>query len=440
LRLSFRIADKTGLEGGENVIFIVFCFAIVAGMTVIPAILARLGVYENSRRTALAVRIFAAVGVLCVLRGYFAEGMEALVSQFFATVMMAGMMNICLNRAANGGIDQRRVGRFIGFYVSAAGVFAIALFFLPSHAAPDGVVLAAVCMFLIVAAVAFEAREPRSLAAECGFPERERAPAPRGITRRAIYAIALFIIIAGILDNIFFFESAFEEIPHFMFFTLVYGCFTVIAAGYACDRFKWSAVAAVSLLFICFGQSMSYFSENGLLVYPYAIFTNAGNVSLEILLTALPVIYSAREGRGKFRVIPGLGYAGLYGGFLAASIAFEFVPETLYKAALGVTLILSLADVYMVLTLGADYDRFRYERTLADAKPPGAVDYRAKLGFSGKECKVMELLMSGVTTAEIARRMFISERTVNFHIGSMLKKTGSKNRVELVAKAMDKTS
>jgi DNA-binding CsgD family transcriptional regulator len=185
---------------------------------------------------------------------------------------------------------------------------------------------------------------------------------------------------------------------------------------------------------------MSYFSENELLVYPYAIFTCAGSVSLEIFLTAIPVIYSAREGSGKFHVVPGLGYAGLYGGFFAASAAFEFVPETLYKATLGVTLILSLVTVYMVLKLDADYDRFRYERTLANAKNPGVIDYRAKLGFTVKECEVMDLLTSGITTGEIARRMFISERTVNFHIGSMLRKTGSKNRVDLLARTKSKSS
>jgi DNA-binding CsgD family transcriptional regulator len=177
---------------------------------------------------------------------------------------------------------------------------------------------------------------------------------------------------------------------------------------------------------------MSYFSENSLLVYPYTIFTNAGNVSLEILVTAIPVIYAAREGRGKFRIVPGLGYASLYGGFLVTSFAFEFVPENLYKAALGVTLLLSLAAVYVVLSLDSCYDRFRYEQILA--KNPDVVDYREKFGLTARECEAVEYLMSGITTDEIARKMFISERTVNFHVGSLLKKTGSKNRVELIAR------
>lgn len=440
LRLSFLIADRTGLKGMENLIFIVFCSAIVAGMTVLPVILARLSVYENSRKTVLAVRIFAAAAVLWILRGYFAEGIDALVAQFFAAAMMAGMMNVCLNQIAKGEVGHEWIGRFVGFYISVAGVFTIVLFFLPGCVMPTGVILAAACLFLVVAAVVFQTQEPRNNAGKSDFQEHEHVPVPRAIKLRAICAIGLFVIMAGILDNIFFFESAFEEIPHFMFFTIAYGCLTVIVAGYICDKFKWSAVTAVALLLICLGQSMSYFSENSLLVWPYAIFTNAGNVSLEILLTALPVIYSAREGAGKFHVVPGLGYASLYGGFLAASVAFEFVPETLYKPALGVTLLLALATVYMVLTLDADYNKFRYERMLANAKNPGAADYRAILGFTGKECEVMELLTSGITTAEIARRMFISERTVNFHVGSMLRKTGSKNRVELIAKAKSKNS
>jgi DNA-binding CsgD family transcriptional regulator len=440
LRLSFWIADKTGLDGRENLIFMVFCSAIVAGMILLSAILAWLNIYENSRRTVLVLRVLAAVTVLGTLLGHFTESVGALVSQFLAMAAMAGMMNICLNQAAKGGVVQERIGRFVGFYVSVAGFFTILLFFLPNFPMPHGVILVTVCLFPVVAAVVFKAQEPEDSADQNDFTERKHAPVPREIKRRAICVIGLFVITAGILDNIFFFESAFEEIPHFMFFTITYGCLTVIAAGYVCDKFKWAAVTAVSLLLICLGQSMSYFSENRLLVYPYAIFTNAGNVSLEILLTALPVIYSAREGGGKFHIVPGLGYAGLYGGFLVASVAFEFVPEMLYKAALGVALILSLANVYMVLTLDADYVRFLYERTLANAKNPGVADYKSELGFTGKECEVMGLLVSGMTTGEIAQRMFISERTVNFHIGSMLRKTSSKNRVELIAKTKNKSS
>jgi DNA-binding CsgD family transcriptional regulator len=98
-----------------------------------------------------------------------------------------------------------------------------------------------------------------------------------------------------------------------------------------------------------------------------------------------------------------------------------------------VTLIVALTAMYAVLTLGAEYDRLIYER--AAAKNPSAADYGEKMGFTAKEREVMGLLASGMATAEIARRMFISERTVNFHLSSMFKKTGSKSRIELIAKA-----
>jgi DNA-binding CsgD family transcriptional regulator len=380
-------------------------------------------------------RILVVFAIPLTLSGYFVKGETALIFQFFAVTAMAGAMNICLNQAAKGAVAPERIGRFTGFYISVAGAFTIILFFLPGITAPSGAIPVIVSFFLIVAAVVFTAKEPLEDAAKSEFSGSEFMPLPRKIKLKAICAICIFVIVAGILDNIFFFESAFEKIPHLMFFTLAYGCLTVVAAGYVCDKFKWATVAAVSLLLVCLGQSMSFFSENSLLVYPYAIFTNAGNVSLEIFVTAIPVICAAREGRRNFRIVPGLGYASLYGGFLVTSFAFEFVPKELYKSALGVALLLSLATVYVVLTLDADYDRFRYEKMLA--KTPDVIDYREKLGFTTRECEVLGLLMSGTATDKIAHRMFITERTVHFHVSSMLKKTGCKNRVELITRVKE---
>ncbi|MDR1021258.1 MAG: helix-turn-helix transcriptional regulator [Synergistaceae bacterium] len=429
LRLSLWMAGSTGLAGRENIIFMVYCLGIVAGMTVVPSALRRLDAGRARQSAALALQALAFLAIPCVLAGYFSNGGTALLFQFLADAAMAGSMSVCLNRAATGGVPPERIGRFTGLYISAAGLVTIALFFLPGVAAPTGVILAAVCCLPAIAAAAFGRQWHTERALETAEPE----PLPRGIMLKTVVVIGLSVVVSGILDNIFFFESAFAKIPHLMFFTLAYGCVTVVVAGHVCDKVKWAPAATVSLLLVCLGQSMSFFSDRELLVYPYAILTNAGNVAIEVFLTAIPVAYCARYGKGKFSAVPGLGYAGLYGGFLVTSFAFEFVPEEFYKTALGVTLIVALTAMYVVLTLGAEYDRFLYER--AAAKNPSAADYGEKMGFTAKEREVMGLLASGMATAEIARRMFISERTVNFHLSSMFKKTGSKSRIELIAKA-----
>nr|WP_262897733.1 helix-turn-helix transcriptional regulator [Algoriphagus pacificus] len=49
-----------------------------------------------------------------------------------------------------------------------------------------------------------------------------------------------------------------------------------------------------------------------------------------------------------------------------------------------------------------------------------------------RECEVAEQASQGLTSKEIADKLFISERTVNKHLQAIYKKSESKNRVELI--------
>ena len=57
-------------------------------------------------------------------------------------------------------------------------------------------------------------------------------------------------------------------------------------------------------------------------------------------------------------------------------------------------------------------------------------DYR----ITGREAEVLALLVTGLTSAEIAARLFISQRTVEAHVYNVYRKCGVGNRVELLAK------
>ena len=61
----------------------------------------------------------------------------------------------------------------------------------------------------------------------------------------------------------------------------------------------------------------------------------------------------------------------------------------------------------------------------------GAPAARPLAGLTPREQEVLALVATGRTYAEIARQLYISEKTVSVHISNLLRKTGTTNRVEL---------
>jgi len=58
--------------------------------------------------------------------------------------------------------------------------------------------------------------------------------------------------------------------------------------------------------------------------------------------------------------------------------------------------------------------------------------------FSPREFQVLTLAANGLTNKEIAYRMGISDRTVQFHVNSIFNKSGTHSRTEAVALALNK--
>jgi DNA-binding CsgD family transcriptional regulator len=61
-------------------------------------------------------------------------------------------------------------------------------------------------------------------------------------------------------------------------------------------------------------------------------------------------------------------------------------------------------------------------------------------GLSDRETEVLGVLAAGLTSPEIARRLHLSEHTVNDHVKAVLARTGARNRQQLLARILGTAS
>lgn len=88
-----------------------------------------------------------------------------------------------------------------------------------------------------------------------------------------------------------------------------------------------------------------------------------------------------------------------------------------------------------VATLGELARQARNEaQDLADTLSPAPT--RVAHPFSAREYQVLGLTAQGLTNKEMAYRLGISERTVQFHLNSIFNKTATSSRTAAVAQAM----
>lgn len=72
--------------------------------------------------------------------------------------------------------------------------------------------------------------------------------------------------------------------------------------------------------------------------------------------------------------------------------------------------------------------------TIEPARPPEVVSMVAAIiGLSRRETEVLEYLLAGRSSVEIARRLFVSPYTVDKHVQHVLEKAGVRNRKELIS-------
>ena len=68
-------------------------------------------------------------------------------------------------------------------------------------------------------------------------------------------------------------------------------------------------------------------------------------------------------------------------------------------------------------------------------RAPRATTAAHPAGLTAREAEVLEVLQEGLTNAQIAQRLYLSPRTVDHHVSSILGKLGVSNRADAVSMA-----
>jgi len=75
--------------------------------------------------------------------------------------------------------------------------------------------------------------------------------------------------------------------------------------------------------------------------------------------------------------------------------------------------------------------------TIEETSPAERVSlFGRAFGLSAREIELLDHLMTGTDTRELARRMFLSEHTVQDHLKSIFSKTSTRNRRSLLSRAL----
>ncbi len=125
----------------------------------------------------------------------------------------------------------------------------------------------------------------------------------------------------------------------------------------------------------------------------------------------------------------GLG-VGRLGESLGTWIGYKFVSQQIVLIAF-----LSVLFIATVLLSFHIYQKVYTVTQSEQQKEKNALsDFENRYELSGREKEIFRLIVSGKSNAELADALFISESTIKFHIGHILKKTKCANRSELIKK------
>jgi DNA-binding NarL/FixJ family response regulator len=105
-------------------------------------------------------------------------------------------------------------------------------------------------------------------------------------------------------------------------------------------------------------------------------------------------------------------------------------------AASACLLAAGACDPAGVVTAGHSAGPARHARGLTVPRGPRPASRANPAGLTAREVEVLGLLADGLSYAEVAERLILSEKTVGHHVSAVLRKLGEPTRSRAVAAAL----
>ncbi len=152
-----------------------------------------------------------------------------------------------------------------------------------------------------------------------------------------------------------------------------------------------------------------------------------------ILIAAGGLLWHSRRmsPAGRRVVLRGFGsfYAAVQLGFFVALALRSSVSMLFAYYSVAYYLALNLIPIFYVKRLA---DRYLAPKPAVATEHEDPDELLARYDVTRREKEIIELVCAGLSNQDIAQKLFISPKTVKFHIYNVYRKLGIRNRVELV--------
>ncbi len=205
--------------------------------------------------------------------------------------------------------------------------------------------------------------------------------------------------------------------------------------GILADRGYGTGLFVLSLGMSIFSLAMGLFPVTSLI---YQFVYCMDTLGLHGGMIFLMLVFARCADRSQYPgLIPTIPYDIMHGKF-----ALLWVFSMYFQLEFPILLLLSLGIIaaFLALLPWLSARSALWHPGRGTASPEPLFDFAAGVGLSPRETDVLSLIRQGLSSADMARRLCISENTLKVHVGKILKKTGARNRTHLMSMLMREIS